>query len=135
MYLKEILEQAIEQEASDVFLVAGLPVSFRKQGVITRLNDTKLLPNDTEALLTEIYSQAGNRLSLIHILLPCTSYLQITSFTGSLPQIRISGCCVSYYGQRAASLSSLFSLTLLYILRSRKITRNWTCLLYTSRCV
>lgn len=61
MYLKEILEQAIEQEASDVFLVAGLPVSFRKQGVITRLNDTKLLPNDTEALLTEIYSQAGNR--------------------------------------------------------------------------
>ena len=25
MYLKEILEQAIEQEASDVFLVAGLP--------------------------------------------------------------------------------------------------------------
>lgn len=61
MYLKEILEQAIEQEASDVFLVAGLPVSFRKQGVITRLNDTKLLPNDTEALLTEIYSQVGNR--------------------------------------------------------------------------
>lgn len=61
MYLKEILEQAIEQEASDVFLVAGLPVSFRKQGVITRLNYTKLLPNDTEALLTEIYSQAGNR--------------------------------------------------------------------------
>lgn len=61
MYLNEILEQAIEQEASDVFLVAGLPVSFRKQGVITRLNDTKLLPNDTEALLTEIYSQAGNR--------------------------------------------------------------------------
>lgn len=61
MYLKEILEQAIEQEASDVFLVAGLPVSFRKQGVITRLNDTKLLPNDTDALLTEIYSQAGNR--------------------------------------------------------------------------
>lgn len=61
MYLKEILEQAIEQEASDVFLVAGLPVSFRKQGGITRLNDTKLLPNDTEALLTEIYSQAGNR--------------------------------------------------------------------------
>lgn len=61
MYLKEILEQAIEQEASDVFLVAGLPVSFRKQGVITRLNDTKLLPNDTEALLTEIYFQAGNR--------------------------------------------------------------------------
>ncbi len=61
MYLKEILEQAIEQEASDVFLVAGLPVSFRKQGVITRLNDTKLLPNDTEVLLTEIYSQAGNR--------------------------------------------------------------------------
>ena len=38
----------------------------------------------------------------------------------SNPHIRV--LCILLW----ASLSSLFSLTLLYILRSRKITRNWT---------
>ena len=61
MHLNEILKQAIEQDASDVFIVAGLPVSLRKHGVISQLDENRLLPNDTEALLTEIYAQAGNR--------------------------------------------------------------------------
>lgn len=61
MHLSEILKQAIEQDASDVFIVAGLPVSLRKHGVISQLDEERLLPNDTEALLTEIYAQAGNR--------------------------------------------------------------------------
>ena len=34
MSLNEILDQAIKEQASDVFIVAGLPVSFRKNGVI-----------------------------------------------------------------------------------------------------
>lgn len=61
MHLDEILRQAIAEKASDVFFVAGLPVSFRKQGVISQLNDERLLPADTEVLLTEIYEQAGGR--------------------------------------------------------------------------
>ena len=61
MHLNEILKQAIEQDASDVFIVAGLPVSFRTKGTIARLNEEKLLPNDTEELLTELYKQADNR--------------------------------------------------------------------------
>ncbi len=59
MNLRTILEQAIAEKASDVFIVSGLPVSFRKDGVIGRINDEKLLP--PESLLTEIYQHAGNR--------------------------------------------------------------------------
>ncbi len=67
MKLKEILEQAIAEQASDVFIVAGLPVSFRRNGVINRINDEKLFPPDTESLLNEIYQEAGNRdLNILH---------------------------------------------------------------------
>lgn len=61
MNLRAILEQAIEEKASDVFIVSGLPVSFRKDGVIRRVNEERLLPPDTESLLTEIYQHAGDR--------------------------------------------------------------------------
>lgn len=67
MNLNEILEQAIKEQASDVFIVAGLPVSFRKNGVICQIGDAKLLPNDTDKLLTSIYKQAGERdLNILH---------------------------------------------------------------------
>lgn len=67
MNLRTILEQAIAEKASDVFIVSGLPVSFRKDGVIGRVNDERLLPPDTESLLTEIYQHAGNRnLDILH---------------------------------------------------------------------
>lgn len=67
MNLNEILNQAIQEQASDVFIVAGLPVSFRKNGVICRNGDTRLLPNDTEELLVKIYELAGNRdITLLH---------------------------------------------------------------------
>ena len=55
MNLRTILEKAIEEKASDVFIVSGLPVSFRKDGIIKRTNDNRLFPPDTELLLTEIY--------------------------------------------------------------------------------
>ena len=59
--LKSILEQAISEQASDVFIVAGLPVSFRKNGVIHRIDEEILKPMHTEALLNEIYELAKNR--------------------------------------------------------------------------
>ncbi len=61
MNLRSILEKAIEEKASDVFIVSGLPVSFRKDGVIGRVDDNRLLPPDTESLLTEIYQHASDR--------------------------------------------------------------------------
>lgn len=61
MNLNEILSKAIEKQASDIFIVAGLPVSLRVNGIISHLDDTRLLPHDTETLLTEIYAQADDR--------------------------------------------------------------------------
>lgn len=61
MQLENILEKAIAENASDVFIVAGLPVSFRKNGAIQRIDDTKLLPPDTERLVEDIYHHAGDR--------------------------------------------------------------------------
>ena len=65
--LQELLRQAIDEKASDVFIVAGLPVSFRKNGVIHRINGERLLPTDTESFLRDIYQFAGNRdLDILH---------------------------------------------------------------------
>lgn len=61
MNIQECLQKAIESSASDVFIVAGLPVSFRKNGVICQFGEEKLLPSDTEVILTDIYRYAGNR--------------------------------------------------------------------------
>lgn len=61
MDIQTILQQAVSENASDVFIVAGLPVSFRKNGVINQINGERLLPPDTELLLKEIYKLADNR--------------------------------------------------------------------------
>lgn len=57
----QLLQQAVQVQASDVFIVAGLPVSMRINGVITKENDTKLTPYDTSSIVTQIYRLAGNR--------------------------------------------------------------------------
>ena len=67
MNLNELLEHAIAEHASDVFIVAGLPVSFRRNGAICQINGEKLLPADTERFVTEIYSLASNRdIGILH---------------------------------------------------------------------
>ncbi len=59
--IQTILQQAVSENASDVFIVAGRPVSFRKNGIIYTIDDARLLPPDTEAMLKEIYKLADNR--------------------------------------------------------------------------
>lgn len=55
MNVKEILEKAVYKGAADIFIVAGLPVSYRVGGVIVRENDEKLVPSQTYELLEQIY--------------------------------------------------------------------------------
>ena len=57
----QLLQQAVQAQASDVFIVAGLPVSMRINGVITKENDAKLTPYDTSNIVIQIYHLAGNR--------------------------------------------------------------------------
>lgn len=55
MNVKEILEKAVYNGAADIFIVAGLPVSYRIGGVIVRESEDKLVPTQTYELLEQIY--------------------------------------------------------------------------------
>ena len=61
MTIVELLEKAVTEKASDVFIVAGLPASCRSNGVIIRYYEEKLMPPQTQALVEEIYHLAGDR--------------------------------------------------------------------------
>lgn len=60
MELKEILNLAVSRSASDILLVAGLPAAFKVNGVIVREGE-RLLPNDTQVLVEELYRLSGGR--------------------------------------------------------------------------
>ena len=57
--LKKYLQQAVEAQASDLFFVAGGPVSVKLEGHLRPISGEKLLPPDTQALISEIYELAG----------------------------------------------------------------------------
>lgn len=53
------LRQAVAQQASDLFVVAGKAISMKKEGVIQPLEEQRAMPDDTEFLVRELYSLAG----------------------------------------------------------------------------
>ena len=53
------LKHAAAECASDIFFVAGGPVSEKRDGHILPLEEERLLPPDTERLLRAIYEAAG----------------------------------------------------------------------------
>ncbi len=59
--IHHILKQALDADASDVFLVAGRPASYRIHGKVVTLQQDILMPDATKAFITEIYQLAGNR--------------------------------------------------------------------------
>ena len=58
MSLNEILREAVQREASDVLLIAGLPVSYKVNGHICREGE-RLFPEHTRVLVEELYSLAA----------------------------------------------------------------------------
>ena len=57
MDIRHILEEAVRQNASDVHLSAGRPVTFRVNGKLIALDTTPLTPKDTEELIKSIASE------------------------------------------------------------------------------
>ena len=55
------LKKTTELGASDLFIVAGLPLSYKKSGQLIELTSERIMPENTEILIREIYSLAGNR--------------------------------------------------------------------------
>ena len=57
------LKQAVDNQASDVFFVAGKAVCQKLEGHILPLDEIRLLPPDTEAVIRGIYEAAGRDIS------------------------------------------------------------------------
>ena len=56
MDIKTILQKAIDDQASDIFIVAGANLSFKVNGHIIRQNEEILKPDDTRNLIEQIYT-------------------------------------------------------------------------------
>ncbi len=54
----DYLEKAAKDGASDLFFVPGSPVSYKHEGLLRTLEEEKLSPSRSEALLTELYTLA-----------------------------------------------------------------------------
>ena len=61
MNTTELLEKAVSAGESDIFVVAGRPVSMRIHGDIRMEDNTRLLPDDTRRIIEQIYELAGHR--------------------------------------------------------------------------
>jgi len=61
MAIVDILAQVKEAGASDIFVVAGRPLSYKAHGQIFTVGKDKLMPSDTDSMVSEIYSLASNR--------------------------------------------------------------------------
>ena len=59
MRLDEFLKEMIQAKASDVFIVAGLPIAYQANGRQVRVEGPALMPADTEAMVRAIYEVAG----------------------------------------------------------------------------
>lgn len=57
----ELLQLVSEKKASDIFIIAGLPLSYKANGVLHAVSDAKMMPGDTEVMIREIYELANGR--------------------------------------------------------------------------
>lgn len=58
--IPEYLSYATANHASDIFIIAGRPLSFKVDGKLTSHGE-RLMPDDTENLLRQIYQMANGR--------------------------------------------------------------------------
>ncbi len=54
-----LLKDAVAQGASDIFIIAGLPVSFKVGGAIAEQDGGRVSPATTEEYIRDLYSLAG----------------------------------------------------------------------------
>ena len=61
MNIQELLTKVTNEHASDVFIVAGLPLTYKVNGKMKTLDDQKLSPDLCKELVAGIYELADNR--------------------------------------------------------------------------
>ncbi|MBQ4504889.1 MAG: PilT/PilU family type 4a pilus ATPase [Firmicutes bacterium] len=66
MELMEYLKKVVENEASDLFLVVGSPACQKLDGRVVPINDERILSDDAERLIKEIYERADRSMEDYH---------------------------------------------------------------------
>ena len=66
MTLTEYLTHAAQMGASDMFIVPGAPVSVKLEGQLVQLEDDKIMPVCSDALVTELYALANRSMDTFH---------------------------------------------------------------------
>ncbi len=61
MDLKQLLQNATQAGASDIFFIAGFPPAFRREAQVTRATEEPMSVADVEGLVREIYSYTNDR--------------------------------------------------------------------------
>lgn len=59
MQLNEILSTAVANNASDIFIVSGVGLSYKANGRLVKINDNPLPPVETKKLVHEIFKEGG----------------------------------------------------------------------------
>ncbi len=57
----DFLTQTTREGASDLFIVAGRPLSYKKNGKLIQAGEERMMPDQCEAFVREIYELAGHR--------------------------------------------------------------------------
>lgn len=55
----DILQQGLEMDGSDLFLIPGSPVCLKRKGEMVPLGDERIMPEASETLIRQIYELAG----------------------------------------------------------------------------
>jgi len=63
MDIEQMFKEAADKEAADIFVVAGLPLSFKIHGQIYPQRDDKLMPMHTGEIIESIYKLAGREIN------------------------------------------------------------------------
>ena len=59
--IEGIFRRAVDEKASDIFITAGSPIMFKKDGAILPIDDARLMPKDTAVLIEEVFRISNNQ--------------------------------------------------------------------------
>ncbi len=57
--LVEYLTRVVQDHASDLFIIAGSPVCEKQDNRLRHIDEERLMPDDSERLITDLYAKAG----------------------------------------------------------------------------
>ena len=63
--LDNLLEMAVEKDASDLFITVGVPPTIKVHGQFISLGDVKLKPDDTESLVKQLFRKHEHYLEFL----------------------------------------------------------------------